>query len=782
MSHHESDLTSAYRAQVLHTGQQNLAVENQVEEKESVARRGRARARGGAPIAYQPGERYPMRAITRSRVRVFLTILGVVALADMLAGGLGSVWRGYVTLGNAIAGGVGWHHTFLFGGVLSHVKTWGGIFLEYGGTGRYNVKHPAFAAVVDGVTDDTAAFNTALAYAADTSRRGRVTWTGTALCATSLFCYGYASLEGNQNQASIILVDGFYDEGGTRTSKYFLACGVKSDETLSRWKGSVRHCRFEPGGNIGTSPSRIINPFDAEDYAIEYCQFIGFGDDVTAMKGQTDSQWGPAAGAVRKRGKYRFNCIDMSQTVTGAEQISVSAVQTTNYAEDIEVVFNWIEGGGDDAVAFHGVTRGIIGWNTCNCLDGRIIVGNSVDIRVYGNTVTHSLAAGGSSFILVKAADDGGDTRLCRNIKVRDNLMRMSPDQTISFAIRFQGVIDSEICGNTVDNESHTAASIIIGEITVAAVDYLSARINIRGNDLRGCRITISNSQRTGWVKILGNTIDLRGLFDRGIVKLDHFDGDEVQAGGITGVRWISTTQGFIDVEQDIVDAQCIGIWERVNMVTPTNVNLTHIGLNAFTGKELTEDLAFVPTHMVVTLDSAAVGGDDALIQLRDDGTVVASVAIRVADGDQFTRWNNDDVAADEPLGNSCIIRGGSLLQMRVNDPNGRVNGRDIQVEMWGVRVPQPDPDRGDASVTVQADTDPYVVRYNTTLTANRTVTLSTTMATKGARFRIVRDAATPGAFTLNVGGLQTIPSATAGVVDVEYNGSAWTLIKYSTL
>lgn len=86
--------------------------------------------------------------------------------------------------------------------------------------------------------------------------------------------------------------------------------------------------------------------------------------------------------------------------------------------------------------------------------------------------------------------------------------------------------------------------------------------------------------------------------------------------------------------------------------------------------------------------------------------------------------------------------------------------------------------DRGDASVTLNAGTDLEVQRFATALTANRTVTLGT--GYPGARFTIVRTGL--GAFTLDVGGLKTIPSATAAFVDVGHDGSAWYLKRYGTL
>jgi hypothetical protein len=88
--------------------------------------------------------------------------------------------------------------------------------------------------------------------------------------------------------------------------------------------------------------------------------------------------------------------------------------------------------------------------------------------------------------------------------------------------------------------------------------------------------------------------------------------------------------------------------------------------------------------------------------------------------------------------------------------------------------------DRGDASVTLVWEVDAPIQRAATTLTANRTYTLSATNAVNGAKFRVVRTGL--GAFTLDVGGLKTIPSATAAFVDVTYDGTAWRLTGYGTL
>lgn len=81
----------------------------------------------------------------------------------------------------------------------------------------------------------------------------------------------------------------------------------------------------------------------------------------------------------------------------------------------------------------------------------------------------------------------------------------------------------------------------------------------------------------------------------------------------------------------------------------------------------------------------------------------------------------------------------------------------------------------GDAAKTLVVGTDPSTQVWNTTLTADRAVTLSTSGAFNGAKYRIVRNSAATGAFNLNVGTGPLKALAAAGAwVDVEYNGSSW--------
>jgi hypothetical protein len=91
--------------------------------------------------------------------------------------------------------------------------------------------------------------------------------------------------------------------------------------------------------------------------------------------------------------------------------------------------------------------------------------------------------------------------------------------------------------------------------------------------------------------------------------------------------------------------------------------------------------------------------------------------------------------------------------------------------------------DKGDAAATLTVGTDPVTNIWNTELTQDRAVTLSTTSAYNGAKFRVVRGASATGAFNLNIGTgpLKALGSASTWA-EVEYNGSAWVLTAAGSL
>ncbi len=85
--------------------------------------------------------------------------------------------------------------------------------------------------------------------------------------------------------------------------------------------------------------------------------------------------------------------------------------------------------------------------------------------------------------------------------------------------------------------------------------------------------------------------------------------------------------------------------------------------------------------------------------------------------------------------------------------------------------------DSGNASITATVRSSATTLRFNTPLTALRTVTLSTTGAQTGDKFRIVREAGATGAFNIDVGtGPLKSLTAAGQWCDVEHDGTAWRL------
>jgi hypothetical protein len=89
--------------------------------------------------------------------------------------------------------------------------------------------------------------------------------------------------------------------------------------------------------------------------------------------------------------------------------------------------------------------------------------------------------------------------------------------------------------------------------------------------------------------------------------------------------------------------------------------------------------------------------------------------------------------------------------------------------------------DKGDASATITTLSERASV-WNTPLTSNRSVSLSTVGAANGARRRIVRTAASTGAFTLSVGTGPLKALAAGQWCEVEFDGSAWVLTAFGSL
>lgn len=178
---------------------------------------------------------------------------------------------------------------------------------------------------------------------------------------------------------------------------------------------------------------------------------------------------------------------------------------------------------------------------------------------------------------------------------------------------------------------------------------------------------------------------------------------------------------------------------------------------------------------------NTVVNSDGSGIVLASDGGAGSVATIR---GNSIKTAANRGVQIFAAVSNASVYIGG-------NDVGVATNGAYLnQSTSAGVRLQDDNsfPDKigadvGDAAVTLTVGSSAYTQIYATAITAARAVTLSTTGATKGARFRVVRKATATGAFSVNVGtGPLKALTAAGQWCDVEYDGSAWFLSAYGAL
>ena len=310
------------------------------------------------------------------------------------------------------------------------------------------------------------------------------------------------------------------------------------------------------------------------------------------------------------------------------------------------------------------------------------------------------------------------------NLSCHGNVIRDVAQIGIKLQIASNATMDCEnasIVGNVIDSPGQIGIAVIPSE---AGLSYFFHGVSIVGNSIidagsEGIRI----DQADGWV-ISGNSV-------RGCVTFGIRSDVRNRSGRISGNSIFNTAQTAI-----------------------------HCALASSAYVAIIED------NLIV--EPATAGG----------ATADLDSAMYLTTGEHIVRGNVVK-SASTPYTNNVTSHAVSVVSLYENRfPSGKSNsiGGTINTAFAG----SVSADRGDASVTIQAGVDAETQLFATTLTANRTVTLSTTSATKGDRFRVVRTGL--GAYTLAVGALKTIPNSTAAFVDIQFNGAAWILVGYGAL
>jgi hypothetical protein len=173
-----------------------------------------------------------------------------------------------------------------------------------------------------------------------------------------------------------------------------------------------------------------------------------------------------------------------------------------------------------------------------------------------------------------------------------------------------------------------------------------------------------------------------------------------------------------------------------------------------------------------------STGGDGNNIRLVGSSSVSRCTNISIKGGTfrgSEYRWVRADYTDGLSISNPYIATVGATTTMLTSCTNTRVSG------VTGPAAPATSQTLAtNANFSLIPLVAPELTIHTGTLTANRTVTLSTTNAYTGARFKIVRTGG--GAFTLNVGTgpLKALATGTWG--EFLYDGTAWVLVGYGAL
>lgn len=299
--------------------------------------------------------------------------------------------------------------------------------------------------------------------------------------------------------------------------------------------------------------------------------------------------------------------------------------------------------------------------------------------------------------------------------------------------------------------------------------------INCHFANFDGAGVSGIKLNNCGRVEVLGNffvhhqtngrAVTLTGTTNRCLVATNMI-GEDVAYGVYMGS---STTFNTVTANQ-MTSLSKVGVFDsgtgnvtRGNLIESADSQGVHL---------------YTATRAIVESNSILDSGGHGVTVEGDAGTPTYADNNKVRDND-FKGGTTTDIRVPHVYARYTEIAGNSTDGTATTGINnlgaGTIVGRN-----FGFAPESPGADQGDSDATLTALVDEEIQRWDTPLTANRTITLSATNAFNGARFRVVRTGL--GAFTLDVGGLKTIPSATAAFVDVMYDGSAWVLTGYGTL
>lgn len=500
--------------------------------------------------------------------------------------------------------------------------------------------------------------------------------------------------------------------------------------------------------------------------------YLATGDGVTndwpAVKAAIQAADAAGGGQVFfPPGTYHFATWEQLININNVEIIGAGRSTIFTTLTTFHAIFDFLDGSFLNFLNFFvsGIagSAGTVAVRMEDCTDGLVdrvmmttgnsgvrLIGSDIGVGVYGNQrhrVVNCQFKGLSGTISAGIAA----LQYTRDVVIANNIVDGTDDEGISadFSAEIAGRPQLvTITGNVVKNTGRSGIQV-----------YGAQRVSVTGNITDNCQRGIAVSQDTDvtlneYVSVSGNVVE-NSLVD-GIRVANALycavdgntintvvQGDGIKLGGTSQeADFVSVTGNVIsDVQNDLGGSTSSGI-----------------RLKAGRGNTVVANTIYGNGKDILGIKA------DAPVSRNEEHTVVGNTIIDVASDALKIESEDTKVSGNRPI--DTLAGSGALYN---------VTGAGCLLD-----DAQFSANRGDASVTLAAGVDAEIQPFDTALTANRSVTLSTTKATFGHKFRIVRTGL--GSFTLDVGGLKTIPSATAAFVEVAWDGSAWVLTGYGTL
>lgn len=515
------------------------------------------------------------------------------------------------------------------------------------------------------------------------------------------------------------------------------------------------------------------------DALVEGCTFIDPNTNDTTNTGDTRSQ------------DHSTIYLNASQSKVVGNTFIGSSVGTTNVQGHIFATAAELHGGGSFFVG-----------NTISRYRQAVYIVSAENNPAEGFTVSGNTATGMNRGFATFWAEPG---QTVKGITITGNAVTLDPsdanvlwDTSATWIANSQvgNVEDVTIAGNTVS----TTAGIYTTKAAIRTYTSL-ANWTIANNDFRGFDQGISLFES-------GTTATLSRISLNGNRWRDCGNGG---AAGTDVLLYMSTTNiSDVSIEHERIwnsnpiarpillsatgTATTYAISDNVMMnFTSSTRDVTYLSVQPTTVKDLQTQISATLSPVVskastLTVNSttpSVANGGKVWVCLNSNPTAITDFTGGV-DGQELLIRLDANTTITHNASKIRLRNGTSLAGRTTNDLIAFYRLQSIWFEAGrnsepSLLVNRMSADRGDTSQTLTVGVDSPEQRWDTALTANRTITLSSTGAVNGDSFTVVRTGL--GAFTLDVGGLKTIPAGTAAWVKVTFNaGATWKLSGYGTL